>query len=235
MMTAKTFLALTAVLLATTAVLSPAIGVASEFLFSGYSQYVMGEPDAVGSTMDVYGILTTVGVETPIWLDTDNYQDTVLVSGMVVTGFVHDQPTIMNIVYGGGEVQIFKDPIVGGTAADWSSLGSFVDGEMILHASVDPNWTLLLFDFDLDMYFTGSGSGSCDFDGGSQLGDIIDAEYYLNDWGFFGTPVADENPNPPGVWVPDGFERVFGVKLIPPNDPTPDEPSTWGQVKGLYR
>jgi hypothetical protein len=85
----------------------------------------------------------------------------------------------------------------------------------------------------MDLFFSGSGNGSCDFFDGTQLMDLVTAEYYLDDWGFVGTPVADANP--PYVIVPDGFERKFDVKLTPPNDPTPTEPGTWGQVKSLYR
>ncbi len=225
-------LAIASLVLATMA--TSALG-QSELLFFGYSKYVAGDPDAIGSTMDVYGILTTVGgVPTPIPVDLMNYEYTVHIGGMTVAASSNTPPTVLNISYNGGEVHIYKDSLVGGTLADYANPATFTDGELILHATVDDGWTALLFDFDTDFIFTGSGSGSCDFIGGTQLGDLVSAEYYLEDWGFLGTPVSDPNPGQ-GFVVPAGYDRIFDVKLTPPNDPTPAEPTTWGTIKDLYR
>ncbi len=207
-----------------------------EFLFNGYSRTVSGSLDAVGSAIEVYGILSsTGGLSTPIPLDLDNYQYTVHVHGMTVASFTSSAiPFPMKtIVYEGGELEIWADPVAGGTPADYGAVGTFTDGEQILTAHVDDGWTLPMNDIDGNGAFTGTGSGTCDFYGGTQLGALMDAEYYFVDWPFTAPPVAD--PNPPFTTVPPGFERLFAVKLVPPNDPSPTEPATWGQVKGLFR
>jgi hypothetical protein len=233
MITAKRILALTIALLVAMAMVSAAFG-QSEFLFFGYSKYVAGDPDDMGSIMDVYGIMTTVGgVDFPIPVDMLNYEYTVYVSSMVVASNTNEPPTVLNLGYNGGEVRIYKDPLAGGTLADYADPSTFTDGELILHATVQDGWTALLFDFDTDFIFTGSGSGFCDFIGGSQLGDLVVGEYYLEDWGLHGTPVADPNPDQ-GITVPTGYDRVFDVKLTPPNDPTATDPASWGEIKRLY-
>lgn len=237
MITAKRILALAIVMTATMAMVSSALGQdePSEFLFYGYSKYVSGDPDGVGSVMDVYGIMTDVGgVAFPITIDMLNFEYTVHVSGMVVASYSNEPPTVLNLGYNSGEIRIYKDALAGGTLADYASPSTFVDGELILHATVQEGWTALLFDFDTDFIFTGSGSGACDFIGGSQLGDLVTNEYYLEDWGYLGTPVADPNPGQ-GLMVPDGYDRVFDVKLTPPNDPTSSDPASWGEIKSLYR
>ena len=234
MLTGKKNLASVVALLLAMAVAMPTWG-ASEFLFNGYAKYWDGQvPDAVGSTMEVYGILSTVWeVPPPITLDLDNYQYTVYVATMNVSLYNNVPAVVKTIDYNGGEIHIFADPIAGGTPADYAVPATFMDGDLILQATVDDGWEAVLYDFDSDLIFSGSGGGTCDFIGGSRLGDLAAAEYYLNDWGFFGTPVAD--PNPPYLTVPDGYHRVFDVKIATTHDPTPSEDSSWGQVKNLYR
>ncbi len=209
----------------------------SEFLFNGYATYTPA-PDQLGATMDVYGILSTVGgVPTPIAVDMDNYQYTVHVEGMTIGGQSSYPPPPfprMSSIFNGGMVHIYSDPIAGGTAADYGDVSTFVDGELILFASVDDGWTLNLMDGSITPpgVFTGSGAGTCDFIGGTRVGDLSLAEYFLNDWNFLGLDISD--PNPPVTPVPDGFDRSFKTKLTPPNDPTASENSTWGKIKDLY-
>jgi len=236
MMATRKVLALAVALLVATAIATPAFGL-SEFLFYGYSKYWDGDPpDEVGSLMEVYGILEEVeDIPCPIDLDFDNYQYTVYISTMMVVYYNGNVPAYLkSMIYDNGEIHIFADPIVGGTAADYGDLPTFMDGEMILHATVDDGWAANLYDLDMDGDFTmGDNAGTCDFDGGTQLDALIAAEYYLDDWGFFGSPYVD--PEPPFTTVPPGFHRIFNTKLTPPNDPSPAEPSTWGRVKDLYR
>lgn len=210
----------------------------SEFLFNGYSRTMSGTPDAVGSAIEIYGtISTTGGVPTPIALDLVNYQYTIHVEGMTVGTYTYVPPPPFpqkQIVYNGGLLRMFADAKVGGTAASYAVPATFTDGELVLVASVDPIWTLLLSDLPpTDGRFTGSGSGKCDFYDGTQLDAFIAAEYYFNDWNFLGVPVAD--PNPPFTTVPAGFQRRFDIKLTPPNDPSPVFDRTWGGVKAIFR
>ncbi len=232
--TGKNFAPAVALLLALL-LTAPALG-NSEFLFSGYSKYWDGEtPDAVGSTMEVYGILSSVWqVPPPIPLDTAQYQYTVYVASMMVStySFMPVPFPMKSLTYNGGEIHIYADPIATGTAADYADLTTFMDGELILVAAVDPNWSLMLSDSDADGSFSGTGSGTCDFVAGTQLGALAAAEYYLADWMLYGSPVSD--PNSYGIDVPAGFHRLFDVKIATTFDPTGSEPGTWGGVKNLY-
>ncbi len=232
-MTTKKLTALAVAALIATALAAPALA-GSEFLFRGYAKYWDGQPpDVVGSTMEVYGILGAVGGLTlPLPLDLDNYQYTIYIATMNLVAYSNSPPSIKSLAFNGGEIHIYADPLVGGTPADYANRPTFMDGELILRALVDPGWTMVLFDFDGDGAFAGSGSGSCDFIGGTRLGDLSAAEYYLNDWNFLATPVADPTPALP---VPQGYHRVFDCKLTPPNDPTPNAQGTWGELKNLFR
>ena len=146
--TGKNFAPAVALLLALL-LAAPALG-NSEFLFNGYSKYWDSDPpDAVGSTMEVYGILSSVWqVPPPIPLDTAQYQYTVYVASMMVTAYSFTTvPFPMKMLaYNGGEIHIYADPIATGTAADYADPTTFMDGELILVATVDPNWSLILSD-----------------------------------------------------------------------------------------
>ena len=142
--------------------------------------------------------------------------------------------SMISLDFGGGQLYIYEDDRVTGTAADYGNLPTFSDGELILVAQIDPNWTAMLYDFDTDGNFTlGANGGTCQFSGGSRLLDMMDAEYYLAEWGLFGSPFVD--PNPPLIEVPAGFQRIFNTKIVAPNDPSPIEHTTWGEVKNMFR
>ena len=47
-----------------------------------------------------------------------------------------------------------------------------------------------------------------------------------------GTGVGEPSPF---IQVPNGYDYIFGVKIIFPYDPTPNEDSTFGALKNLYR
>lgn len=219
-----------AVLLAALLLAAPA-GAAGEFIFYGYAQYVPAK-DVVGATMDVYGIAAPGSIAPPIALDFANYQYTVWVDDMVIATYSNLPTYLKSSSFNGGVLRIYEDAKATGTAADYANLATFTDGTLILQASVDDGWSYMLIDGPTirDGIFVGSGSGRCDFNGGSRLGELVAGEYYLDDWSFLGTPVSDPNPT-----VPAGFHRVFDVKIVAPNDPTPTEPQSWGQVKGSYR
>jgi hypothetical protein len=229
----NSLLALALVSLLVVATAAPVLG-NSEFLFYGFSRY-LDTPDEVGSVMEVYGILNSAtSVPLPLPLDEDNFEYTVVVTDMTVAT-ADLMPNMKSLTYDGGVISIYSDDMGAGgfTAADYGDLSSFSDGDLILVANVDAGWPAILWDFDGDGFFTaGSNGGTADFVGGSMLADLIAAEYYLDDWGFFGSPYADGDPE--WIVIPDGFHRIFNVKVTAPNDPTPNQSSTWGQVKALY-
>lgn len=224
-------------LVAVLAAVVPAFA-AGEIIFYGYAKYTP-VVDAVGSVVDVYGLAAPGSVAPPIAFDWTNYEYTIWVTGLTVAGFVADAvpigPYTLNresTTFNGGAIQIWADPKVGGTHADFANPATFTDGTLILTAAVDPGFSSLLTDGPTlhDGIFVGSGIGTCDFNGGTRLPELVAAEYYLNDWTFAGTPISDPNPT-----VPAGFQRVWNVKIVPMNDPTPVEPGTWSGVKTLYR
>ncbi|MFH1844748.1 MAG: hypothetical protein ABIF77_16265 [bacterium] len=210
----------------------------SEFLFNGYSVYTPSV-DNVGSVREVFGILGTVGgIPTPILLDPVNYEYTIYINGQTVNSRTDlpPPPFARRIVgFEGGGLFIYADPIVGGTAADYDNPATFVDGELILEGVVDDGWTMMLMDSSVTPpgTYTGSGSGTFDFIGGTQYDALITAEYLLTDWYLHGLDLSDDNP--PATPVHPGYDRNFKAKLTPPNDPTDTVDSTWGQVKTLYR
>jgi len=62
---------------------------------------------------------------------------------------------------------------------------------------------------------------------------LVSMDYELNDWVFAGTGISE--PWWPFITVPDGYDHVFGIKIIFPYDPTANEDATWGEVKTLFR
>lgn len=236
MMNAKALAPVLALFAALTAAV-PAMA-ASEIIFYGYANYTP-VTDAVGSTVDVYGLAAPGSVAPPVALDWANYEYTIEVSGMTVATYVVDSVPIgpytldrKTTTFTGGVIRIYEDAKAGGTPASYAAPASFVDGTLILVAAVDDGFSALLTDGPTvhDGIFVGSGSGTCDFNGGSRLGDLVAAEYYLNDWFFGGVPISDPSPT-----VPAGFDRTFNVKIVSPNDPTSLETGSWGGVKDLYR
>ena len=236
MMNAKALAPVLALVAALTAA-APAMA-ASEIIFYGYAKYAP-VVDAVGSTLEVYGLAAPGSVAPPVTFDWTNYEYTILGSGMTVATYVADSVPVGSYLldrktssFTGGIVRIYQDAKAGGTHASFAAPATFVDGTLMLTASVDDGFAALLTDGPIlhDGIFVGSGSGTCDFNGGSRLGELVTAEYYLNDWFFAGVPISDPNPT-----VPAGFQRLFNVKIVSPNDPTSAETGTWSGVKGLYR
>lgn len=229
-MKARVSLVLAAALLVLASVYGSAMA-GAEFVSYGNAMYSSGV-DVVGSTIDVYGIITDAGgLETPIPLDFVNFEHTVHVSGWVIASVTNPSSMVRTVTLNGGTIEIFTD---NATAADWANPATFVDGDMILSATLQDGFVLNMLDTNLDDLYQGFGTGMCDMVGGSRLGELVAAEYELNDWIVNALNVADPGSGP-GVTVPDGFDRVFDLKLVPPNDPTGTETSTFGSIKSLFR
>ena len=210
---------------------SPAMGQV-EFTFEGFAMMTPGT-DQVGASLTVYGIANpAISAPTPLPMDFDTYQYTVAVSGMTVTGY--NQDVVNNrktFQFEGGTIRLYSDMIAGGTAGDFALPGSFTDGDMFVEAAVDDGWELILNN-PLGFGYTGAGIGTCALTGGSSLGDLQDLEFPLDGWTFAGTGVGEPSPF---IQVPNGYDYIFGVKIIFPYDPTPNEDSTFGALKNLYR
>lgn len=203
-----------------------------ELTFEGYSWYIP-TLDFVGSTMMVAGVANPPAIAPPpMVMDFDNYEYTIWIDEMVVSAFVYDMADQKQVTdFTGGVIRIFRDLKAGGTPADFAVPATFTDGEMILAAMVHDGWKMQLAD-PFGMSFAGSGVGLCDFFDGIRLADLIEigGQPYLENWTFAGTGISD-----PGffVTVPDGYDRLFGVKLVYP-EPVAVEGATWGELKSLF-
>lgn len=205
-----------------------------EFTFEGYSK-VSPAQDTPGSFIEVYGIACTpLAVPNPIPLDFDNYQYTLCVSGLSIETVDWNQNSgTKEIVLKGGEFSIYKDAINGGSLGVWIDSSTFIDGEMILHGLIDDGVTMLLSDPFNSGIYSGSSIGTCDLDGGSSLDLIESIGYNLIDWGFVGTGISD--PHPPFFTVPEGYDRVFGTRILYQGNPTENNSTTMGQLKNMFR
>ena len=206
-----------------------------EFTFEGMADMDPGI-DMVGAMMTVYGIANPpVSLPTPIPMDFFNNQYTVVCNDMVVQTFNLDPVAFMkDFMFSGGFLSIYGDPIATGTPADYANPATFSDGELLLQYAVEPGWLMHL---DNPMgppfgWYSGAGAGPCNVVGGTQMSLLEVMEYPMNGWTFAGTGISEPNmfdaPEP-------GYEYIFGVKILFPYDPTPNEATTWGQLKTLYR
>jgi hypothetical protein len=137
--------------------------------------------------------------------------------------------TFVVITFTGGTFDVYGDPLVGGTAADYGtnppnavSPSTFVDGECVIGA----DFTDLTVYFDLS---TGEGSleGTMNLVRGTQLGNI--PTYQRNGWTLAGLRAFPTPGNP----VPVGYSwQIDGALYI--EDPIATEPSTWGSLKHKY-
>ena len=90
-------------------------------------------PDAVGGTLSMYSIMPEVSppVVPPLPLDFDNFEYTLVVTGLVLDDLGAGTYPIQ--VYSGGTIAIFEDAA---TAADYANTGTFTDGTAILVGDV---------------------------------------------------------------------------------------------------
>ena len=214
------------------AILATSVAAQVEFTFEGFSK-VDPIQDQPGSIVEIFGIANPpAGIPNPIPLDFDNNQYTISVTGLLIDTFAWDQVAgIKEVVFLGGEFAIYEDAI-GGTPGDWADIATFTDGDMLLHGMVDNGWRMMLDDpFGWGIY-SGSAIGTCDLDGGSAIPLMEIIGYPFADWDFIGTGISD--PNPPFITIPDGYDRVFGLKLMYPQGPTGNDDVTWGQLKNIF-
>ena len=210
---------------------APAVALGAEFLAYGFADYTPGV-DQVGAVVEVYGVVADVeGVDEPLPLDFDNYEYTLYLAGWMITDVTDILPTLRSVTLAGGTVSLYADPF--GTPADYAARSTFTDGDLFLQADLQDGFMMTLFDPDLDGLYSGSGSGMGDMVGGSRLGELVSGGYDLEDWDIFALSVADPGVIP-GIDVPDGFDRMCDIKLVPPAQ-VATEQATWGQVKQLFR
>jgi len=211
---------------------------AGEFLhlisFSGFDYESDGSggtdptPDsllAVGDTYEVLGIVHAFGGELEALADFGSYQYTVVLSGLTV---VHRSSYLyfMNAVMAPGRMDVDRDPLAGGTAADFgvdprgAARASFTDGELVLSAPV----TEFNLTFNQSTH-DGIWDSSAEADAGSWLGELLPTLCTMSSAGQIGI-AGVEVPGGYGHAVEGVYTRVCGF---------PVRPETWGGLKSLYR
>jgi hypothetical protein len=178
------------------------------FDFNGYADV----PAGVGGTLTVRSVLTNNGeVPTPITLDFATNQYTLVV---VATMSSSGSPQL----YSPATIQIYEDPIGGGTAADYGTPSTFTDGTLILGGAFDGALRRSTFTATL-----GSFTGKVDFSSGTRLGDLATPQ----DWPFGGGWSRSVSG------IPSGYEENWDGKID--LAPVAVEPRIWQDVKSLYR
>jgi hypothetical protein len=179
------------------------------FDFNGYAIV----PTTVGGILTMRSVLTNNGVvPTPISLDFANNQYTLVVIGTLASAAGIAQ------YYSPATIEIWEDPIAGGTAADYANAGTFTDGTLILSGAFDGNLIRNTFTPNL-----GNFVGGVDFSGGSRLGDLVTPQ----DWPFGGGWSRSVTT------IPAGYDEQWDGKID--IAPVAVEDQTWGGVKEIFK
>lgn len=188
------------------------------------------EPTKVGPNFgDVgnsYEVLSTVPqLGAPLVFNLGANQYTVVISGLTSVSKL-GLGTYDIITYAGGTVNVYEDPIGGGTAAAYgvnpanaTAPSTFIDGTNILVGSLSS--FQVVYD---NATRTGSFEGNLTFTGGSQLGNFPSNQ--RAGWTFAG--VTGNSPITPTGYM----HQVDGSIYL--DNPVPVQATTWGAVKALY-
>jgi hypothetical protein len=178
------------------------------FDFYGYTNV----STTLGGSLTLRSVLTNNGVvPTPIPLTFATHQYT-----LVVTGTCTFTSTPYQLY--SATIQLWEDPVSGGTPANYADPASFTNGTLILSGAFDGTLRRNRFTSTL-----GSFIGKIDFSGGSRLGDLGTPQ----DWPFGGA----WNRTVSGI--PSGYHENWDGKID--LSPVSVEPRTWDGVKQLYR
>lgn len=169
-------------------------------------------PTSIGGTLVMRSVLTNNGVvPTPIPLDFTNNQYTLVVTGTWASGSLSSSATFTP-----ASIEIWEDPIAGGTAANYAVPGTFTDGTLILSGSFTPALTRLRFTSTV-----GNFSGTVTFSGGSRLGDLPSPV----GWPFVGGWSR-------AVTIEPGYDEQWDGKIDLTSVAV--DKSSWGAVKDLF-
>jgi hypothetical protein len=186
---------------------SPALAQVQLFDFNGQALL----PAGVGGNLTMYSIVVNGDqVDTPIPLDFDNYQYTLVVTDLelVADGMTQN--------YAGGVIVLYED---NATAADYASPGTFVDGTAILSGVVTT------LDRTLFIPTLGTVNGFVNWTGGTRLAEIPAA--FRNDWAFLSGISTSSTVTEPG------YDENWDGK-VEPQEPIANQNRSWGEVKSGY-
>lgn len=180
-------------------------------MFDFDAQAVM--PATIGGSAAVYGrIVNGAAVASPLPLDFDNFEYTI-----VVTGLVQDTAGATSL-FSNGTVAIYEDAA---TAANWASPASFSDGTAILVGS------LAAFQHSLLTATLGSGAGSVDWTGGTMLNLLAVADQT-------GWPLLT-SVSRAAAQVQPGYTERWDGKVEPQEEVVATEERSWSELKATFR
>ena len=170
-------------------------------------------PPLVGGNLTMYSLVfDPAPATTPIPLDFDNFEYTLVVTGLTYLG---DVPPIQS--YSGGTITLYCD---NATAADYSNPATFTDGTALLSGTLY-NVARQMFTATL-----GSATGFVDWTGGTQIGDLAPADRI--GWPFLAgiSRRADH--------IEPGYDEQWDGKVEPVEPVVATEARSWGDLKGKY-
>ena len=171
-------------------------------------------PTVVGNDATAYLPVDDAGViDTPIPLDFDNYEYTIVVTGLtldVVNGNAQD--------YLPGTITMYED---NSTPWDYSNPATFTDGTVVLSGS--------LYSFTRQMLLStlGSGQGDVDWTGGTLLGELAPADQ--TGWTFLVTVSTRSTVTEPG------YDENWDGKVEPLEPVVSNEDTSISELKARHQ
>lgn len=192
------------------AVMAPAAASAQQwFDFNGQALL----PAAIGQDLTMYAVINNNGViDTPLPLDFDNFQYTLVVTGLtLVTDNGGGGQT-----YGGGTIAIYEDAT---TAADYTNPATFSDGTALLSGD--------LVSLDRTIFGSlGTAAGLVNWTGGANLDDLAPADRL--GWAFL-TGISNRST----VTQP-GYNENWDGKVEPSVPVVDVQVESWSTIKSDF-
>jgi hypothetical protein len=176
-------------------------------------------PDDIGGMLSMYGVMVVppAGFETPLPLDFDNYQYTVVITDLELTAI---GGTWVGNTYEDGMIAVYEDNL---TMADYVDQSTFVDGAAILTGTI----TTLNHRISGMNPSVGTVNGLVDWTGGTRLDDMAPEDQ--TDW-FLNSQISRYEED-----VEPGYTEQWNGKLEPQEPIVGSEQHTWSAVKNLMR
>jgi hypothetical protein len=179
--------------------------------FDFYGQALV--PSTVGGTLTMYStIVNGPAVPTPVPLDFDNFEYTLVVTNLTLDVDAFQQQ------YSNGTIIIYEDA---GTPADFTDPSSFTDGTIVLSGTILNLTRTIMFVTS----GTGSASGTMDWTGGTLLNEMAPVDQI--GWSFLSGISG-------GSTVEPGYDETWDGKAEPLDEIVGTERTSIGRVKSGY-
>lgn len=170
-------------------------------------------PSTIGESAEVYGkIVNGNAVDTPLPLDFDNFEYTIVITGLTLDTIGSSS------FFSAGQIAIYQDA---NTPADWATPASFVDGTAILSG------TVTTFQHTMLIGTIGNGQGQVDWSAGTRLNELAPEDQT-------GWPLLT-SVNQSASYVEPGYTEMWDGKVEPSYEVVSTEEVTFSEIKALYR